>query len=337
MQSAAVDWLVPIRVFGAAGAPRDQWRRCLRTATSGGITVAVLGLIVFDTMHHAMVQSLHAVSVPLALLALIPALLIPVLGGLRWWIVLRGMGRPIAPVASLVELFSVANVVGQLLPSLAADGLRGWLAIRRGYRSTDVAQSIILERSGMTLALLGLLVATEPLLLARIGRPATTWLCPSLLGIGVGAFVVMSLADKFGLGPWRVSPAIQDMAATARHLTSSGWGLAAFLLSLASQVNFVLLAALLGQTLGQPVSFLDCLAVIPLAIAATALPISLGGWGVREGTLVVVFGTMGVPIGGALILSLSYGLYAALSSLPGFVGWWVSVARHGLTPGEATR
>jgi glycosyltransferase 2 family protein len=328
MQDTAFDWPDPFKVLNASAGPISGRRGWWWTAVKAALVLAGVAYAIGSAAHPAAVQCLHLLSVPLALLALLPALLIPVLGGLRWWIVLRGGGLRPGKAGDLAMLFSVSGVVGQILPSIASDGLRGLLAIRRGYRPNDVLHSIVLERAMMVLALLVLLVATEPLLTERIGRPSTVWLSPMLLGTGVGSFVALLLADRFGLGCWLTPPWVQALAVTARRLTLSRWGVAGFAISLASNLNFVVAAALLSRTLGLPITLPDCLAVIPLATLATALPISLGGWGVREGTLVVLFGTMGVPLGGALLLSLSYGLYSALSGLPGFAAWCLTPNKH---------
>ena len=44
----------------------------------------------------------------------------------------RGMGKH-ARLLELTAFFSVALVGGQVLPSVAGDGVRVWLASRRGY------------------------------------------------------------------------------------------------------------------------------------------------------------------------------------------------------------
>jgi uncharacterized membrane protein YbhN (UPF0104 family) len=52
------------------------------------------------------------------------------------------------------------------------------------------------------------------------------------------------------------------------------------------------------------------------------LPISVGGWGVREGVLVALLGAMGISADRALAFSLMFGLAAAVSSLPAIIIWW---------------
>jgi hypothetical protein len=54
---------------------------------------------------------------------------------------------------------------------------------------------------------------------------------------------------------------------------------------------------------------------------ATTLPISFGGWGVREGVLVLLLGRLGVPAAQALSVSLLFGVFGIVSLLPGLLIW----------------
>jgi glycosyltransferase 2 family protein len=53
------------------------------------------------------------------------------------------------------------------------------------------------------------------------------------------------------------------------------------------------------------------------------LPISLAGWGVREGAAVVAFGALGLPADQALAASITFGLTVAGVSMLGGVIWLV--------------
>jgi hypothetical protein len=47
--------------------------------------------------------------------------------------------------------------------------------------------------------------------------------------------------------------------------------------------------------------------------------VSLNGWGVREGAIVVLAGPLGVPAPEALLVSMTLGVLSMLASLPGAV------------------
>jgi hypothetical protein len=53
------------------------------------------------------------------------------------------------------------------------------------------------------------------------------------------------------------------------------------------------------------------------AMLAAAIPISLGGWGLREGALAFLFGIDGVSAHTAFTISLVFGASLAIASAPG--------------------
>ena len=60
---------------------------------------------------------------------------------------------------------------------------------------------------------------------------------------------------------------------------------------------------------------------MPLASLLMTVPISIAGWGVREGVMIIGFGFLGVTPESALAISLLYGLIMLVISLPGVVIW----------------
>jgi uncharacterized membrane protein YbhN (UPF0104 family) len=60
----------------------------------------------------------------------------------------------------------------------------------------------------------------------------------------------------------------------------------------------------------------------PVALL-TSLPISIGGWGVRETAMIGLLGLVGVPASAALVLSVELGLITMAASLPGLVFWFL--------------
>ena len=93
-------------------------------------------------------------------------LLIMALGGLRWWLALRGIGER-ARLSHAIALFSAAAMAGQVMPSVAGDGVRIWLAARDGCSVRSAIHGVLLERVFMVLALFALALVTAPLFAAR--------------------------------------------------------------------------------------------------------------------------------------------------------------------------
>ena len=116
-------------------------------------------------------------------------------------------------------------------------------------------------------------------------------------------------------------------------------GVSLVLLCLLTNLNLSVASLWLGKSLGLTLTFLDYVVFIPIVTLITTLPISIGGWGVREGATVVLFGALGVVSHNALAFSVLFGLVIAVSSLPGLIFLWFGDAEsnhaHGVRDNHA--
>jgi len=56
-------------------------------------------------------------------------------------------------------------------------------------------------------------------------------------------------------------------------------------------------------------------------VLAQVLPISVGGWGVREAAAVALLAMAGVDAASALLVSITFGVLIFLATLPGILFW----------------
>ena len=75
---------------------------------------------------------------------------------------------------------------------------------------------------------------------------------------------------------------------------------------------------LAADALGRDVPFLPLVIFVPLIMTLTKIPISLDGYGVREGLYVYLFALVGVSNTDAFVIGLVSHVIANLSLLPGF-------------------
>ncbi|MEA2874507.1 MAG: glycosyltransferase 2 family protein, partial [Hyphomicrobiales bacterium] len=95
------------------------------------------------------------------------------------------------------------------------------------------------------------------------------------------------------------------------------------LIAVANMIVFGII--LLGMGVTPPVA-IGCALLVPAVLEISMLPISIAGWGLREGATVIAFGTLGVPIHQALGSSLAFGLLGVAVSLIGG-GLWLADRR----------
>ena len=70
-----------------------------------------------------------------------------------------------------------------------------------------------------------------------------------------------------------------------------------------------------------PLSFIDAAVLFVLMLGVTLIPISFGGWGVREFAVVALLASHGVAEDRALLFSVTFGLALVAGSFPGAFVW----------------
>jgi hypothetical protein len=184
------------------------------------------------------------------------------------------------------------------------------------------------------------LLAALPWLLTSEASRAVKVIVIVLAAVGVAAFALILLLGylRGRLGILDRLPArmrtrfiraiIAEVSTVGDNfLASRRWLAWIFVLSASITVaNMLMFAAILGgMGVALPLAA-SCALLVPAVIEITMLPISLAGWGLREGAAVVAFGALGLPPGQALAASIAFGLIVAAVSMLGGVLWLVD--RH---------
>jgi hypothetical protein len=69
-------------------------------------------------------------------------------------------------------------------------------------------------------------------------------------------------------------------------------------------------------------------------VGVTLVPISIGGWGLRELAVISLLGNYGIAPGRALLFSVCFGLVLAIGSLPGALAWLLYAFAPSWRPAE---
>ena len=123
------------------------------------------------------------------------------------------------------------------------------------------------------------------------------------------------LPDKFSLSR-RLGGLGASLGACLRDRGNVAWVIA---LSMVFHFTVVLITYFIFLSLGVSVPFVYCLLFIPIISAIQMLPISVSGFGVREGAYVFFFGSVGLTSTQAIASSLIFWALVALVSLAGGV------------------
>jgi len=239
-----------------------------------------------------------------------------VLSAWRWQRVLRVFDADV-PLRTLVSHYFAGQFVGNVLPStIGGDVLR----VSRGAASTGSGSvsfaSVAIERLSGFIAL-PLLVFAGFVVKPSLIEGDHAWVALAIAGgtlLLLGVILVLAgsprLAGRFKEheGWMRFIGAVHVGVDQLRHRPREALGiLAAALLYQMSVVAAVICAA---HVLDLPLPTAAIVAFVPAVAMAQTIPLSVSGFGVREGLLVLFLTPLGVSTGGAVALGLLW--YAML-------------------------
>ena len=144
------------------------------------------------------------------------------------------------------------------------------------------------------------------------GRAAPLWAWLVVVGI-LAVVVVIALRPLAGL---------RSLVADAKMALSRPrqWGVHTLLsTALLASILFGFYAA--ARALGLPLGW-GVLTAVPLMILVLVLPVSVGGWGIREVASVLVFSLLGWSATDAVAVSAAYGMSCLVGALPAVVFWF---------------
>lgn len=245
------------------------------------------------------------------------------LGALRWRLILTAIApdsRLALPMRELLRVNYISVFFNCCLPAMVgSDAVRVLLTRSERMPLSVCIHSVIIDRLIALAALAALVVIMLPWLGAILHVDTPSPLPLLALAAALGLWALFRL-DRL-LKKWEhVRPVswLLYFIGNLRLLISSPFSaIACVVLAFAAHISFCLAAYTLAQSLGIHITVIQCIALIPLVALATTLPISIGGWGVREAGMVGLLAMLSVPKAAALLLSIQLGLIVTIASLPG--------------------
>lgn len=307
-----------------------------RRAIQLAVSVALLGVLLWWIDVERLVSQALTIMPQFALLALGLQLIQNDCATRRWTTILRAFKEPPSHLRMLRFQYMALFTQLFLPSSIGGAAVRVGVLLRSGFPLGIAVNSVLLDR---VVALGGLV------LLAIIFLPAVA----SSLSLGgndgrLAIIVITALGALGALGAallWRpMSFWLVLLKRTPLKFLADPLELAipnlvrprtvtiAFVLSLFGQFTAIFSIYILSVGMGLHVGLLDCILVMPPVMLLSALPISIAGWGVREGAMVVAFGLLAVPPESALLLSVQFAIIGYIATMPGAVAWLLEVDRE---------
>lgn len=309
-------------------------KKVLLTILQVTVTAVLLWFVFHDPHKRAdMARAIRGADLRWVLAGIVAAVLSPIVGTVRWGLLLRAQGIALGwvRVAQIYMIGTFFNLF--LLGSTGGDALKMFYALRepsaRGKRAGAIL-SVVMDRM---LGLLALILIGIVFVSMRYrwltSTPKSAALLASfgtILGLASAGFivamivVVFNLADKLPASLPGRSKVLE--LATACRLCVREWPatLVGFLVSIVGHSSFFFTYYFAALAVHANVRFWDISALMPIVNTIVSLPISLSGVGVRETLFVDLLGDLcGVGAG-----------KAAPTSMIGFI---CSVIFYGLVGG----
>ena len=289
----------------------------LRLVATVSIFIVILSIVDFQSALSTVLSARPWVLM-MACLAMCAQIAITIL---RWQLACL-YALPKQPYRTHLEIQLVANFIAQVLPShLGIEGVRIWLLGKRVGSFGPAAVGAISDRLVALFALTFILVASAPFRDALIPAESdrTVLNGVTILGIGI-SIILISAILPISIRLFRAKPfrRFQNIA-EGLHMIIGKPSLTApiFFTAIAVHATTILVVGLFLHALGTDTAYGELLLVLPAANLTMLFPISLAGWGLREGAFAFFLGFVGVPIETSVAASVLFGLAAILLSLPG--------------------
>jgi uncharacterized membrane protein YbhN (UPF0104 family) len=249
--------------------------------------------------------------------ALLALTLQTVLSALRWRLTAVSFGIVLSRRTALGEYY-LSQLFNQTLPGgVLGDAGRAVRAkAQAGLLSS--AQAVLFERLAGQIALFAVFAAAAlPVMLVPGGFDLPAWVrgpVTALLLLGGCGLVFLWRGEL-----WPVAAARTVRAPLLRALLARDVRSRQIAFSLGTAVCNIAAFSFCAQAVGVTVPVAPSLVLIPLVLLSMLIPLSIGGWGLREGAAVLLLPIAGASKGEALAASVAFGLGIVIATLPGLI------------------
>lgn len=231
----------------------------------------------------------------------------------RWRVTALRLSQDI-PLGRAVGEYYAATFLNQTLPGgVPGDAVRAWRQGRAGSGLGAAVRAVAIERlSGQIMLVACLLVglAVWPAAWGAAGQIIAVLL--AVLALAITALWVLLRR------PGRIGAAARTLARDCRMaLLSSGAWRAQIVLSALVTAGYLAGFWAAGRAIGVDLPAWAILTLVPTVLLSMLVPLSVGGWGLREATAAVLWPLAGLVAADGVTIAAVYGATVLVGSLPG--------------------
>ncbi len=244
----------------------------------------------------------------------------------RWHFILSAEA-PSPGVNTLLRIVLVGLFFNQVLPTgVGGDAVRAWRCRRVGIGLGPAIRSILLDRACGYLVLVVVYAASLPGLFQILPEAQQRGSIIAVFGaamLGLLGLLFFDCLPGAILHLRAIAPLAELSRESRRLFTHPGRCGTVLALSTLTIGLTILAFELLATSVGSDLALTDWIMIVPPVTLIQLLPVSLAGWGVREGVLVVALAAFGVAAETALAISVLMGLCLIAIGVPGGLIWLI--------------
>ncbi|MCW5200111.1 flippase-like domain-containing protein [Desulfobulbus sp. F1] len=294
-----------------------------KTLLTYGLKLSVAGLLLYFIFSHIhpgeTAAALRAASPLYLLIAVAVQILCNTVASCRWRLIMERLGFH-APRLFYLRSYFKGLFFNQGLPSsIGGDGIRILDCSRIGS-AKEAFFGVFIDRvvglAGLLLLNIAALLMSHHLLPPQVEYP----LLLILVALAVGLLMLFLLRKFAFFAQGKYLGFLGNLSERYFQVYSSPSAIS-LQLGLSVLIHLLSISAFFmnGLAVGLDFPLHVYLALVPPVVLLTILPVSLAGWGVREGAMVGFFMLVGADKTKVLAFSLLCGLTTLASSLPGLV------------------
>jgi uncharacterized membrane protein YbhN (UPF0104 family) len=286
------------------------------------IKLTVSAVLLYLIARHVNVRATAVAAAAIPVSALLAALAMQLASNCvataRWYVIMNMISVNESFFFYLRSFFKGAFFNQGLPTSIGGDSLRIIDAARIASKKEDAVFGVFIDRiiglAGLLLLNIFALLINRSLLPGQVYLPLLGIL--SLLFLGLVALFFLRKIKAFNAD--NVLGYLGRLSTRYHQVYSSGRAIALQTgLSVLTHLLAMTAFYILGNGVGLHYPLQVYLALVPPVVLLTILPVSLAGWGIREGAMVGFFLLIGADKAAVLSFSIIYGLLNLVASLPG--------------------
>jgi uncharacterized membrane protein YbhN (UPF0104 family) len=244
-----------------------------------------------------------------------------VLSALRWQLTAAQLGLVLTRQQAVREYY-LSQIVNQVLPGGVLGDVGRAVRARAQAGLVISGQAVLFER----------LVGQVALVLLFAAAVLGTWAVPGGFDLPASlqfpVFVILAAAILTGMGAAIASPSLPTKTGTALAAFMANFRRAVWarevrhrqvLLSIGTVVLNIAAFACCAAAVGVMLAPATSMVLVPLILFTMLIPITVSGWGLREGATAVLLPLAGATAAEGFAASIAFGLVVLLSALPGVV------------------